>query len=306
VAQQWIRKATLVIGTGSQGIDLSELQFQFSIKAAVLGTPRRLQLRIYNLKKETAQKVTSYGSPVLLSAGYNGNFGTIFSGQIVQVRIGRENATDTYLDISAADADYVYNHSVINFSVSKGSGVVGRVGQIANAAGIQLGTFAVPPIPGQLHRGRVYFGLLRHHMSALCGTIGADWTLNDGKLEVVAQDGYRAGQIPLITSATGMVGVPEQTPDGIQVKTLLNPFIAVNGLIELDNASIQQYQFPLQLASTAKAALIPSLSRDGRYKVLFVEHIGDTRGQEWYSELVCYSKFSQGQLTYVPAKRTTY
>ena len=67
MAQQWIRKATLVIGTGIQGIDLSELQFQFSVKAAVLGTPRRLQLRIYNLKKETAQKVTSYGSPVLLS-----------------------------------------------------------------------------------------------------------------------------------------------------------------------------------------------------------------------------------------------
>ena len=306
MAQQFIRKATLVIGAGQQAIDLSELQFQFSVKASTIRTPKRLQLRIYNLKKETALKVTGYGASVSLSAGYNGNFGTIFEGQIVQVRIGRENATDTYLDISAADSDYTYNQALVNFSVAKGSGIIGRLGQLANAAGVKLGTAAIPSVPGQLHRGRVFFGLLRDHMSSLCGTIGANWALVNGKLEVVAQSAYRPGQIPLITAATGMVGVPEQTPEGIQIKTLLNPFIAVNGLVEIDNASIQQYQFPLELSETAKAALVPPMSRDGKYKVLFVEHVGDTRGQEWYSELVCYSSFSMGQLTYLPTQRKDY
>lgn len=306
MAQQWIRKATLVIGAGSQALDLSELQFQFSVKATTIRTPKRLQLRIYNLKKATAQKVTQIGSAVILSAGYEGNFGTIFQGQIVQCRIGRENASDTYLDISAADSDSIYNQATVNFSVAKGSGVIGRLGQIANAAGIKLGTVALPQIPGQLQRGRVFFGLLRDHMSSLCGTIGANWTLNDGQLDVVSQDGYKPGQIPLITAATGMIGVPEQTPEGIQVKVLLNPFIQPNGLVQLDNASIQQYQFPLQLGADAKAPLVPPISQDGKYKVLFVEFIGDTRGQEWYSELVCYTGFSQGQLTYLPSQRQQY
>ncbi|MEC4682384.1 MAG: hypothetical protein VST70_01700 [Nitrospirota bacterium] len=306
MAQQFIRKATLVIGTGNQALDLSALQFQFSVKASTIRTPKRVQLRIYNLKKETSQKVVTIGASVILSAGYSGNFGTIFSGQIVQVRIGRENATDTFLDISAADSDYTYNQAIVNFSVSKGSSVIGRLGQLANAGGVKLGTTALPSIPAQLQRGRVYFGLLRDHMSSLCGTIGADWTLNNGKLEVVAQNGYRPGQIPLVTAATGMIGVPEQTPEGIQVKTLLNPFLDINGLVQLDNASIQQYQFPLGLSETAKAALVPPISRDGKYKVLFLEHIGDTRGQEWYSELVCYSGFSMGQLTYLPTQRKGY
>ncbi len=306
MALQWIRKATLVIGAGQHALDLSELQFQFSVKASTIRTPKRLHLRVYNLKKSTVQNVTMAGAAVLLSAGYNGNFGTIFNGQIVQVRTGRENATDTYLDITAADSDYVYNHAVLNFSVAKGSGVIGRLGQIANAAEVKLGTTALPQIPGQLHRGRVFFGLLRDHMSSMCGTIGANWNLDNGVLEVVPQNSYRPGQIPLLTSATGLIGVPEQTPEGIEVKALLNPFIRPGGLVQLDNASIQQYQFPLGLSETAKAALIPTLSQDGKYKVLFVEHVGDTRGQEWYSELVCYSGFSQGQLRYSPADRTAY
>lgn len=306
MSQQWIRKATLVIGAGNQALDLSEVQFQFTVRATTIATPKSLRLRIYNLKGATASRVTQEGSSVILSAGYQGNFGTIFNGQIFQSRIGRENATDTYLDISAADGDFAYNHGFLNRSVMSGSTVIGRLGQLAQGAGIKIGTLALPAIPGQLHRGRVYHGLLRDHMRPLCGTIGADWCLNNGQLDVVAQDGYKPGAIPSLTSATGMIGVPEQTPEGIAVKCLLNPFIQHNGLVHLDNASVQQYQFPLGLSSQAKAALVPPLSADGKYKVLFVEHNGDTRGEEWYSDLICYSGFSLGQLTYDVTQRKGY
>lgn len=306
MAQQWIRKATLVIGAGNEALDLSELQFQFTVKATTITTPKSLNVRIYNLKPETSERVTAYGNSVILSAGYEGSFGTIFSGQIFQTRIGRENASDTYLDISSADGDYAYNYGFVNFSVAKGSGIVGRLGQLAQGAGIKLGTVAIPSVPGQLHRGRVYHGLLRDHMRPLCGTIGADWVINDGQLDVVAQNSYKPGAIPIVTAATGMIGVPEQTPDGIRIKCLLNPFLQHNGLVQLDNLSIQQYQFPLGLSAQAKAALVPPLSRDGKYKILFVEHNGDTRGQEWYTDLVCYSGFSLGQLTYDVSQRRGY
>ena len=47
---------------------------------------------------------------VMLQAGYeNGAYGIIFSGTILRIRTGRESATDTFLEIMAADGDIAFN-----------------------------------------------------------------------------------------------------------------------------------------------------------------------------------------------------
>ena len=117
----------------------------------------------------------------------------------------------------------VYNFGVVNFSVTASSDVVGRLGQIANAAGIKLGTIQAPVNGAKLHRGAVFFGLVRDLLRTECATIGANWCINDGKLDVIAEGGYKEGEIPIITSDTGLIGVPEQNELGISFKCLLNP-----------------------------------------------------------------------------------
>jgi hypothetical protein len=305
MTQQYIRKAGLLIGEGSQALDLSEMQFTFSVQASTLETPKTAQLRVYNLSQDTARKVTKEGSQLLLSAGYEGNFNTIFNGQLTQARIGRENGTDTYLDITAADGDYVYNGGFVNASVLAGSDVIGRIGQIANAAGIKLGTIQAPTNGAKLHRGVVFFGLARDHLRTQCATIGANWCINNGELDVIVEGGYKPGDIPVITAATGMLGVPEQTDLGIYFKCLLNPNIQQNMLVQLDNKSIQQLGFsPIRpdVNSLLQNGITPPLAADGIYKVLYVNHYGDTRGNDWVSEVVAYSKLvaKSGQLDYMP------
>ena len=293
MAQQYLRKASLVVELAGNGadtlLDLSKLQFTFQTQAWTLATPKAIQLRIYNLNDKTAKSVTEAGAKIFLSAGYEGNNGSIFEGEIVQVRTGRENGTDTYLDITAVDGDGIYNYSLVNITVAAGTDVIGRVGAIAKAAGISTGTVAVQTNGEKLHRGRTYFGLAREHLSSLCGTIGANWTINNGKLDVIGQNAYKEGDIPLLTTATGMIGVPEQMELGISVRVLLNPHIEINKQVQIDNKSIQQYQYGIDKESQSRIMLQPPTSADGKYKVLYVTHTGDTRGNDWFTDLVCYA-----------------
>lgn len=301
MTQQFIRKASLVIGAGSQALDLSSLHFTFNIEAAVVDTPKTAYVRVYNLSPDTARTVTKEGTQLFLSAGYDGNFNTIFNGQIIQSRIGRENGTDTYLDITAADGDYVYNFGTVNFSMSAGSDVIGRIGQISTAAGVKLGTIQAPVTGAKLARGVAFFGLARDHLRAQCATIGANWCVSDGQLDIIAEGGYKSGDIPAINAATGMIGVPEQTEIGISARCLLNPNLQQNLRVQLDNASIRQYQLQTNIDAQAQASFVPSLSADGIYKILYVNHHGDTREQDWYTDFVAYSQLiNESQLPYMP------
>ena len=141
---QFNRKVSLLIGAGSSQIDLSEMEIVFQVQAFTLETPATAFIRVFNLSSDTARRVTVEGAQVTLAAGYAGNFNTIFNGQLIQARIGRENGTDTYLDLTASVGDYVYNHGFVNMTMVAGSTVIGRLGQIASAVGVKLGTVQTP------------------------------------------------------------------------------------------------------------------------------------------------------------------
>ncbi|WP_151898915.1 phage protein [Nitrosospira lacus] len=302
MTQQYIRKASLIIGAGSDALDLSKMQFTFNVQAAVISTPTTAFIRVFNLSGKTARRVTEEGELIILSAGYGGNFNTIFQGQITQARIGRENGTDTYLDITAADGDQIYNFAVVNFSVAAGSNAIGRLRMLATAAGMPEGTIQAPENGPKLSRGVVYFGLVRDCLRQECASIGTNWSINDGKLDVIAEGGYKEGEIPVITSATGMIGVPEQNGLGISFKCLLNPHLRKDERVQIDNALIRQFGYTTSNLEIAKQfASIPTLTTDGIYKILYVNHYGDTRGNDWYSDVVASSDIkNKAQLQFMP------
>ena len=308
MSQQFIRKFGIVIGEGSKLLDVSQLRCVFNVEASTLHAPTTAYLRVYNLSDATAMDALNLGTKLYISAGYRENFAQIFAGEITQAWKGRENGTDTFVDITAADSDHLYNFGFVNLTVAAGTDVIGRIGQIAGAVGLKFGTIQAPPGAAKLARGRAYFGLARDHLTEEAASINAEWCIENGQLDVVNVGGYKPGDIPVITAATGMIGVPEQTELGISVRCLLNPFIKRNMRVQLDNKSIQQYAIQPNVSAPVQAALVPTIATDGIYKVLYVNHNGDTRGQDWYSDFVAYSKIvpNSGQLDYMPNATGSY
>lgn len=287
--QQYLRTCQLIVsGKNLDGLDLSQLRIKFTVKRSDTMTPNVADIRVYNLEEQTALRIRKEFTQVTLQAGYQGNYGVIFQGNIKQVIVGRESATDTFIDIIAGDGDRAYNFAVVVKSIAKGSTQSDQVQASIDAMatkGVTAGNLGTLP-PTQLPRGKVMFGNARNYLRDAAQTTDNSWSIQNEKVVFVPKSSYLKGERVVLTSDTGMIGTPQQTNEGVNVKCLLNPNIKIGGQVQIDNASIQA--FKINLSQPNSAANIPApLTADGVYYVLVAEHTGDTRGVEWYTSLIC-------------------
>jgi hypothetical protein len=213
----------------------------FRVENWSVGSPNALKVRIYNLNNATAQQIQNEFTKVILRAGYPGNFGVLFSGTITHikrgatntdmgnldgVRSGTENATDTYVDIFASDGDEAHNWGVINTTLAAGytpTQVNDAIGQAMGAATTE--PFSMGDLPSttpqpQAPRGRVLYGMARDQANTLAKSNGLNWSIQKGALQWLPISAYKPGDAIVLTSDSGLIGVPIQEIDGISVRSL--------------------------------------------------------------------------------------
>jgi hypothetical protein len=304
VTTQFLRKLSLVVASSTgNGFDFGSFWCTFNVRRGDLQTPNSLDARIYNVKDATANTISQKEfTSISLSAGYAGGaLGLLFKGSIKQFRKGRVNQLDSYVDITAADGDQAYNYATIAQTSPAGAkpGSVADLIQSALAAksGQQPITKGYQPKfkDTKSIRGRVLFGMARDQCRDFALQNACKWSVQDGALTFIPWVSYvQGGDVPLISVKTGLIGVPEQTQAGLNVRVLLNPNLKVGTLIKLD-AQVNQFRFGLDLPSQATNPAIAlqnqlapgSGPNQGLYYVMVANHTGDTRGQNWYTDLVC-------------------
>lgn len=293
MVQQYIRQVSLFVGDkAGNGLDLSELQFKFEIHRGDYQTPNWASIRVYNLSDATvkALQATEY-TQLQLKAGYAGNFGIIFQGSLKYKFRGHESNVDSYLDLIAADGDSAYNFAVVNTSLAAGSTNANHLAAIANATTV-FGVSAAPEQPplstNSLPRGKVMFGMAKDYMKIIADSNNATWSIQDSQLQFILQTAYLPGAPIVLRSDTGLIGFPEETLNGLVVRCLLNPSIKIGTVIQIDNANIQQFHLDVSLSAPIQQQFLNQMkNEDGLYKVLVAEHAGDTRGNTFYSTLIC-------------------
>lgn len=292
MAQQYIRKVSLLIGSDTgEGLDLSELHLNFAVWSSTVQTLRHARIRVYNASDETVQRIQNEFTRVVLQAGYDGNFGLIFSGTVGQYSRGRESATDTYLDIVAQDSDEAYNYAVANATLAKGwqpDDYYKSLLQSFSPYGVDQGNkpdFSSSAAP----RGKVVYGMARDYMRSFAAATGTRWYLKDGQLHVIPLNGYLPNEAVVLRADTGMIGIPVQTLDGVVVRCLMNSNIVTGGRVQIDNASITQKRVVNPQTTNVDDYNIPDLSNDGVYVVYSLTHAGDTRGNAWETQMVCFN-----------------
>ncbi|MDE2403043.1 MAG: hypothetical protein KGL90_15410 [Burkholderiales bacterium] len=287
MSEQYGRVCSLIVGdpTG-EALDLSELHIRFAIINGDVQTPKTANIRIYNLSDETARRVQKESTQVVLQAGYAQTVGVIFSGQIRQIKRGRENATDTFVDIIASDGDVAYNFAKVNTTLAAGWTPTDQRNACLESMkpyGITAGQMA--PLPDiKAPRALPMYDMARNYLRALAETHGMTWSIVLGQLQMLPIEGTLGGTAIELTSDSGLIGMPQQTIDGIMVKCLINPRIKPGAQIKLNNASIQDALISTSVSFVDK---FPTKDTDGNYKVWAVATCGDTRGQDWYMDLVC-------------------
>lgn len=291
---QFDRVANLIVNSAvtGQGLDLSNLRFRFQVRQSDQESPNFMVVRVYNLSDEHRDTIVSEYDRVSLQCGYAGiGPSIIFSGTIKQFEKGKESNVDTYLEITAADGDVGYNFGVLNVTLAPGATGGDVVKQAAAAMNLTVdqSTINFAATGGVVHpRGKVLWGLARLSMRNLADTIGARWSIQNGKLVLIPLTSYLPGDVVVVNSATGMIGQPAATQDGVEVRLLLNPNVKIGQRLQLDNRDITT----TTVREFGRGSVVPAgtsyanLSTDGIYRVLVAEHSGDTRELEWYTDVV--------------------
>ena len=307
------------------GIELSALRCVFSIAKATISTPDIMHARIYNLSPQTLGKVIEF-TRVRVMAGYKySNFGLIFDGEVVVYRKGKENPTDTYLEILAADGDQMYA-SVIVDSVKAGQKESDEMQKIEQARKQVQPNYTTAYQAQNLYtrtiiRDRMIYGTSRSAERRFSRDYESDNFVDLGGHVMMEKSGYRPGTMVVLSPKTGLVGLPEVTPQGIQARCLLNPMLRLGGIVKIDTDALSGVAFlPGTLASrdangniTGPGAptggmilnnnLLNNQSVDiaytspvGRYKICLMNYSGDTRGNQWYCDLVCVALNAQNEV----------
>jgi len=327
---QYLRKISLFVSNDKNVLDLSSLRIEFRTTQSDMQTPNIAMVRVYNLKQETITTVLKEFNTVTLQAGYrDGAFAVVYSGQIVQFKRGKISSIDSYLDIFASDGSQVPVYATINVSLQAGKNSpqdildaqlkeyakYGITPDAKSAKGSDLSNWGgVRP-----ERGKVMAGGLQWLSRQFARNTRTTLSVQNGKLMVIKKDGYVPGSVYRVNAASGMIGMPEATIQGVTVTILLNPLIQIGQLIHIDNASINQTLWPGQTQSGMPGSVfdpqgqggLPSeieqrkppatrigfpgiqefpwyanVTADGLYRVLVIEHHGDSRGNDWYSDIV--------------------
>jgi hypothetical protein len=265
-------------------------------------------INIYNLNLVTRTDIFTNAASVVLSAGYQdgSNYGIIFNGTIFQITWTREGVVDNKLTLHCVAGMSYLTENMVSIQATAGLSQRDIV--------IQMMTNAETSIPyssvdsktlgtKKLPRGEVIFGSPQKYLNEVASGNGLQVFF--GNNGVVMGDITPTTSTPLYTYASvpdpssslkrkttvnyTIIDTPRQTNEGVSMRVLLDARLQViapaMNIAIVDTVIQQLLAQPTQ--SISNNNIYPILSQDGVYAVAGVHHHGDTRENDWYSDVTC-------------------
>ncbi len=295
------------------------LRITFEVQAATLSSPWwYADIAIYNLDTATIQRLIFNAAWVTLKAGFQTGpttAGIIWDGPVLQVLYDQENVVDQRITLHCQANPLVMQDGVVSFALGQYSSqalLLSRAASQINLPDISadngtLSDYAQDALSKKAYpRGNTIFGKVGSYLS----TIADDQFLN------TYRDGYRAymtdlGQpgvtppapdfifspsnppdsnlpVPPGTTPT-IIGTPRQVPQGVAFTVLLDPRLKVRVppmVVQLVRTLPSQLAIQPDLNANN---LGTPLNSNLTFFLGQVRHVGDSRGNEWYTEVTGFS-----------------
>lgn len=302
---------------GSDAFQPEALRVTFEVVQAMNTEPIwYADINIYNLDEQTAQNIALNATWATLSAGFQ--FGPqlsaiIWDGPVFQVLFTKENVVDQKLTLHCV-ANPLLLDSIVSFAIGPFSSqqqLVARMIAGANLPPVNVGqgtqgTVAAQRMQAvQYPRGNTVFGKVSKFMTQIADSDFLQ-TWNDGKQAYISE--VQSGQVtPSLIYAppfppgyisqpsdqppgtnNSVVGTPQQIQQGVIFTVLLDPRLKVALpplLVQLVRTQITQLQRTPGINSELPTGLTSNLT----FFVGQIRHSGDTRGNDWHTEVTGWS-----------------
>ncbi len=260
------RRCSVIIGT----LRVDDLHAAFKVEKSAGKEPNSLELKLDNVAESSRAAMQQKGARVVVLAGYEGSVGQIFAGDVRSVDHIRQGTTWT-TRILAGDGERAYSHARVNESFAPGVKVADVVQRLAGLLGVDPGNARekARAIPGEYLQGLTAHGRAARALDKVLEPAGLEWSIQDGRLQILAPTETLRTQAVAVNPDTGLVGSPEMgTPAKkggravLKVRSLLQHSVRPGVRVELR-----------------------SDTHRGVFRVEKVTHTGDTAGGDWYSDL---------------------
>lgn len=307
-------KLDIILGDGSKTITITDSSFEpeairitFDVYTPAWQEFWYADISIYNLDQQTTDQILGgnsttsssgatppikQGMEVILSAGYqNGNFGVIWDGFVFQPMWERVDVVDFKITLHCIIGLDEISRNSINKTYAA---FTNQEEIIRNIAAASFRPIAVDKLSTnlptkQLPRGKTVFGSPRKYFDLIAQDSDMQWWLSSRGLSLGKVDEDTAGvstdKIIEYTPDTGIIGTPQQTQYGVNLRVLMDARIQARKplmQVKINNISIRQQKWQINV-------LPGILDQDGIYIVGAVRYLGDTRGQEWYTDVTGYT-----------------
>lgn len=316
-----------------QALDVSDLHCTFEVHKQRSQGGSYAIIKIYNLATETEQLIINDGDRVIIEAGYEGTmgsdqkndrlrtpgfmgekdtkdepgttttgqYGVIFDGQVIYPTRDRETNADYVLTLSCIDGNQPLNFNYIQMSVNKGMNQRQIFETVCNGGSVRTGWDHLTDGLSQqkLPRGKVFFGRSFDYIDDICRGNNALYFFEGDKVNLYKLTDVTDDEALVVDPFTGLIGVPQQTTHGLNFRVLLNPNIKLATKIKISSSEIKEQTL------TVGQKQLP-LDEDWIYQAIEVTHRGDTRGNDWYTDVVGLSRHGAAALPGILSSGSTY
>lgn len=271
---------TINLGTGQFGKDkgsdvtLSGLRVSASYVAYVGDVQGTLQLRIFGMPLGMINQLTTIGpimqqrrnNRITLTAGEEGGaMSTVYEGTIDSAFGDFNGAPEVVFNVVALAAAFESVKAVPAQSHAGGVDAADIMADLAKTMGFAFENNGVSVIL----QDRTFDGTAMTQVKECAQAAQISYTVDRGKLAIWPRTSYRAGDPIKVSPATGMVGYPSFSSQGIVLTTLFNPDIQLGRRVEVSS--------DLTVAC-------------GLWNVFSVAHIleSETPNGQWFTQVACY------------------
>ena len=246
------------------------------------------EISIWNMTERVRRKIAQAGCMVVLDAGYEKKHGQIFNGlvsNIVTTKNGPDIVTTLYCMSDQAKYYKPIEQTARNVAVKD------LIVQLCKNVGASYQVSHLQELAGQIVN-RSYSGPFSKVIAMICADykiyVGLDNGFLDFRDKKETAENILPEDVRVFTPNTGMIGNPQVTETGVDIKNLIVPDIRVNDYFKLQ-ADYAAYNLS-ELTRTPNKVLggelnafqfIDTHSYNGIFMALSINFMGDTRGNEW-------------------------
>ena len=260
----------------------NDLRLRFKVKQTLSEKHNTADASVFGLAQNSRAAILSLVDRIprhlpqfTIEAGYLDLAAAIFRGSAIKAENKRASpGWETF--ISATDG-CEEGQKVVNKAFAPGASVADAIAELARVMGVSAANVVRDARAGKFGgkksiwaNGIVLSGTARSQMDMIAKTLGVQWTIQSGKLIVQRPKDATAEEAIFLTAKTGLLGSPVYTVDKdrpgkkiIKARSLLQAGLRPGRIMRVD-----------------------FVDSEVQAKIYEVEHTGDTRGQEWYSDAV--------------------